>query len=131
MKITPSSLHPPKALTFSTSPQEVSIPELIRNGQPYHQEVISIRGQITQPELHLDTTELYLDFVFRLKQGSHSLVVYGRHDRTLGPPSIQLGSSVIVIGTFFKEQDRNGTLLINVLEATEVKPYPSSIPHST
>ncbi len=131
LKIAPFSPNPPKAFTFSTSAQEVSIPELIQNGHQHHQHIISIRGEISQPELHLDTTELYLDFVFRLKQGTDSLVVYGRHDRTLGPPAIQMGSTVIVVGTFFKEQDRNGTLLLNVLEAIEVKPYPSSIPQST
>ena len=86
---------------------------------------------ITQPELHLDETELFLDFVFRLVQGQDSLIVYGRHDRTLGPPTIQLHESVEVIGMFFRENNRNGARLFNVLEATSVLPYPSPIPEST
>jgi len=90
-----------------------------------------IRGLITQPELHLDETELYLDFVFRLEQETQSIIVYGRHDRTLGPPAIRMNQSVEIIGTFFKEQKRNGATIINVLEAISINPYPSSIPKST
>jgi hypothetical protein len=123
--------YPSKAVTFSTSPQHVSIPDLLRKNQDYHQQLVSIRGLITQPELHLDETELYLDFVFRLLQGTHSIIVYGRHDRTLGPPAISMNQSVEVVGTFFKEQNRKGSTIFNVLEAISVTPYPSSIPEST
>ena len=103
--------------TFNTAPQQVSITDLLSNSQAYHQQLVSVRGLIIQPELHLDETELYLDFVFRLSQGTHSLVVYGRHDRTKGAPPIIINRSVEVIGTFWKEQNRKGLSIFNALEA--------------
>jgi hypothetical protein len=42
-----------------------------------------------------------------------------------------MNQSVEVVGTFFKEQDRKGSTIFNVLEAISVTPYPSSIPKST
>lgn len=117
--------------TFNTPPQQVSITDLLTNGQDYHQLLVSVRGLIIQPELHLDETEMYFDFVFRLSQGTHSIIVYGRHDRTLGPPAIRMNQSVEVIGTFFKEQERNEAMIHNVLESISVVPYPSFIPEST
>ena len=114
-----------------TPSQHVSIADLLDNSQDYHQQVVSVRGRITQPELHLDDTTLYLDFVFRLSQGTHTIVVYGRHDRTQGAPPIVMNHSVEVIGTFWKEQDRNGAAISNILEAISVTPYPSPIPEST
>lgn len=118
-------------VTFSTSPQPVSIPDLLAHSQGYHQQLVSIQGLITQPELHLDETELYLDFVFRLEHGTDSIIVYGRHDRTLGPPAIRMHQSVNVVGTFFKEKERSGSTIFNVLKAISVTPYPSSNPEST
>ena len=118
-------------VTFSTSPQPVSIPDLLGHSQDYHQQLVSIRGLITQPELHLDITELYFNFVFRLEQGTDSIIVYGRHDRTLGSPVIRMHQSVEVVGTFFREQERSGSTIFNVLKAISVRPYPSSIPEST
>ena len=126
-----SFLRPTAVSRFNTPPQQVSIPDLLRNGQDYHQQLVSVRGLITQPELHLDETELYLDFVFRLSQGNHFIVVYGRHDRTRSAPSIIINHSVEVIGTFWQEQDRKGSLLFNVLEAFSVTPHPSAIPGNT
>ncbi|MDX2348335.1 MAG: hypothetical protein QNK38_05755 [Nitrospirota bacterium] len=127
-----SSNHPTLRLeTFNTPPQAVSITDLLTNSQAYHQQLVSVRGRIIQPELHLDETELYLDFVFRLSQGTHSLVVYGRYDRTQGAPPIIMDHSVEVIGTFWKERDRKGLTIFNALEAFSVTPYPSSIPEST
>jgi hypothetical protein len=117
--------------TSNTAPQQVSIADLLTNSQAYHQQFVSVRGIIIQPELHLDETELYLDFVFRLSQGTHSLVVYGRHDRTKGAPPIIINHSVEVIGTFWKEQNRKGMAIFNALEAFSVTPYPSSVPGST
>ncbi len=127
----PSKHQTLRPVTFSTPPQQVSIPDLLRNSQDYHQQLVSVRGLITQPELHLDETELYLDFVFRLSQGNHFIVVYGRHDRTRSAPSIINNHSVEVIGTFWQEQDRKGSLLFNVLEAFSVTPHPSAIPGNT
>jgi hypothetical protein len=117
--------------TFSTPPQQVSIADLLGENQAFHQQLVSVRGLITPPELHLDESELYLDFVFRLSQGTHSIIVYGRHDRTQGAPAISMNQTVEVIGTFWKEQKRNGSLIVNALEAISVTPYPSSIPGST
>ena len=117
--------------TFSTRAQQVSITDLLNNSQDYHQQRVSVRGEITQPELHLDETELYLDFVFRLTQGTQSIVVFGRHNRTLGAPPIVIDHSVEVTGIFWKEQERDGITVSNLLEALSVAPYPSSIPGST
>ncbi len=120
-----------KRETFSTPAQQVSIPELLTQNGDYHKQLISVRGHITQPELHLDETELYVDFVLRLAQENHSIVVYGRHDRTLSAPPIIIHRSVEVTGIFWKEQERAGTIVFNVLEATTVVPYPPSVPGST
>lgn len=125
------SYHQMTSVIFSTPPQQVSIADLLGKSQTFHQQLVSIRGLVTQPELHLDESELYLDFVFRLSQGTHSIIVYGRHDRTRGAPAISMNQTVEVIGTFWKEQNRNGSLIINALEAISVTPYPSSIPGST
>ncbi len=118
-------------IIFSTPAQKVAISDLLKNGQDYHQHLVSVRGKITQPELHLDETELFLDFVFRLEQGAQSIIVYGRHDRTQGQTPIRMNQSVQVIGTFFKEQKRDEERIFNVLEATVVSPYPSPIPEKT
>ncbi len=117
--------------TFRAPSQQVSIPDLLAQSGDYHKQLVSVRGQITQPELHLDDTELYVDFVFRLAQETHSIIVYGRHNRTLGAPPIIVHRSVEVTGIFWKEQDRAGTTVFNVLEVTSIAPYPSSIPGST
>ena len=121
----------PKPVTFSTFPQPVSIPDILEHSRDYHQKLVSIRGLIAQPELHLDETELYFNFVFRLEQGTDSITVYGRHDRTLGPPAIRMDQFVEVVGTFFKEEERSGSTIFNVLKATSVTPYPSLVPEST
>ena len=120
-----------ETVTFSTLPQPVSILDLLGHSQNYDQQLVSIRGLITQPELHLDETELYFNFVFRLEQGTDSIIVYGRHDRTLGPPAIRMHQFVEVVGTFFKKEERSGSTIFNVLKAISVTPYPSSIPEST
>ncbi len=121
----------PKHPSFHRQPQEVSIRDLLKHGQTYHQQVIKVRGVITQPELHLDDTQLYLDFVFRLSQGADSIIVYGRHDRTQSAPSIVTNHSAQVVGTFWIEQHRNGLIISNILEAYSVTPYPPSIPDRT
>ena len=127
----PFLLSLPTIPMFDSPPQEIPLADLLTHSHEYHQQLVSIRGIITQPELHLDDTELYIDFVFRLSQDTHSLIVYGRHNRTLGAPVIQMNQSVEVIGTFFEEQERAGSVLHHVLEAISVMPYPSSVPEST
>jgi hypothetical protein len=116
---------------FSTPPQEISIDDLLQHSQDYHQHMVSVRGLVTQPELHMDESELFLDFVFRLSHGQHSLVVYGRHDRTLGAPVISMNRVVQVVGIFWKDRTRKGETIFNALEAVSVTPYPSTVPKHT
>jgi hypothetical protein len=120
----------PHLSTFNTPPEHVSIANLLTNGADYHQRLVAVRGLVTQPELHLDSLELFVNFVFRLADGDQSVVVFGRHDRTQGAPSISLGLSVEVIGVFWKERDLHGSHVTNTIEALAVTPYPSLIPES-
>lgn len=130
--VTPSLLWPLTpplpASTFTTSPEQVSIAMLLSHPTFYHQRLVAVRGVVTQPELHLDESELAVRFVFRLAEGEHSLVTFGRHDRTQGSPSISLDLSVEVIGVFWKERELNGSHVINSIEAHTVAPYPSLVP---
>ena len=114
--------------TFTTSHEHVSIARLLSHGADYHQQLVAVRGVITQPELHLDDSELFVNFVFRLADGEQSLVVFGRHDRTQGPPSISLDLSVEVVGVFWKDRELNASHVINTIEALTVSPYPSLVP---
>lgn len=99
-------------------------------GQPasYHQQLVAVRGVITQPEMHLDDSELIIHFVFRLAEGEQSIVVFGQHDRTQGSPSISMNLSVEVVGVFWKERELNASHVFNTIEAFTVSPYPSLIP---
>jgi hypothetical protein len=120
----------PRPSTFTTPPEDVSIANLLTHGADYHQRLVAVRGLVTQPELHLDSSELYFNFVFRLADEDQSVVVFGRHDRTQGAPSISLNLSVEVIGIFWKERDLHGSHVNNTIEALAVSPYPSLIPES-
>src|SRR5680860_463243 len=114
--------------TCTTSPQQVSIAMLLSHPASYHQRLVAVRGVVTQPELHLDDSELALRFVFRLAEGEQSIVIFGQHDRTQGSPSVSLDFSVEVIGVFWKERELNGSHVINTIEAHTVSPYPSLVP---
>lgn len=114
--------------TFTTSPEHVSITELLSHGTAYHQRLVVVRGVVTQPELHLDDSELFVNFVFRLADGDQSLVVFGRHNRTQGAPSISLDLSVEVVGVFWKDRKLNASHVSNTIEALTVSPYPSLVP---
>lgn len=116
--------------TFTTPPEPVSIASLLNHAADYHQRLVAVRGHVTQPELHLDESELFINFVFRLADGDQSVVVFGRHDRTQGAPSISLDLSVEVIGVFWKERDLNSSQVTNTIEALSVAPYPSLIPEN-
>ncbi len=116
---------------ISTPPEQVAIADLLRYSQDYHQHVVSVQGVVTQPELHLDESELFLDFVFLLSHGKQTLVVYGRHDRTRGAPVISMHRSVEVVGIFRKEHIRKGETISNTLEAVSVAPYPPTVPNHT
>lgn len=114
--------------TFTTSPENVSIAMLLSHPTSYHQRLVAVRGVVTQPELHLDESELVTHFVFRLAEGEQSIIIFGQHDRTQGSPSISLDLSVEVIGVFWKERELNTALVINTIEALTVSPYPSLVP---
>ena len=120
----------PRPYTFTTPPEPVSIDSLLRHGAHYHQRLVAIRGHVTQPELHLDESELFVNFVFRLADGDQSVVVFGRHDRTQGALSISLDLSVEVIGVFWKERELNSSHITNTIEALSVSPYPTLIPEN-
>ncbi|MDR4492927.1 MAG: hypothetical protein AB7P17_01865 [Nitrospirales bacterium] len=114
-----------------SSPIPISISTLLEDPQRFHQQLITIRGVIKQPELHLDETQLKEHFVFRLTEGTQFLTVFGTHDRTQGPPFISMGQQVEVIGMFYKERILNSYPLSNLLEAHTVKPYPAIEPDRT
>ncbi len=122
--------HWPLSSTFTTPPEPVSIVSLLNHAADYHQRLVAVRGHVTQPELHLDESELFINFVFRLADGDQSVVVFGRHDRTQGAPSISLNLSVEVIGVFWKERDLHSSQVTNTIEALSVSPYPSLIPEN-
>jgi hypothetical protein len=124
------STHHPCLSTIDTPPEHVSIVSLLSNGADYHQRLVVVRGLITQPELHLDVSELFINFVFRLADEDQSVVVFGRHDRTQGAPSISLDLPVEVIGVFWKERDLNNSHITNTIEALSVVPYPSLTPEN-
>lgn len=113
------------------SPIPTSIATLLNEPGTFHQQLISIRGIIKQPELHLDETQLKEHFVFRLTEGTQFLTVFGTHDRTQGAPSISMDQQVEVVGIFYKERTLNSYPLSNLLEALTVKPYPAIEPDRT
>jgi len=120
----------PHPSTFTIPPEQVSIARLLSNGAAYHQRLVAVRGLVTQPELHLDDSELFINFVFRLAEGDQSVVVFGRHDRTQGAPSITMDLSVEVIGVFWKERELHESHIFNTIEALAVAPYPPLIPEN-
>ena len=109
----------------------ISIETLLDSPELFHKKTVTVRGRIAQPEMHLDSTELFFDFVFILKEGTRSLVVYGRHDRTQGDSPIAMGNTVEVTGIFWKDRIAHEYHFENNLQAITVKPYPSLIPDRT
>jgi hypothetical protein len=101
---------------------------LLEQRDTFHKKVIRLQGIISQPELHVDSTSLFIDFVFVLRDGPQSLIVFGKHDRTQGDIQIQMGRKVEVIGVFWKERLAQGIRLENNVEATSVKFSPALIP---
>ncbi len=109
----------------------ISIATLLEFPKRYHQKIITVRGTIAQPEMHLDDTQLFFHFVFLLTEGEQSLVVFGRHDRTQGGSAIAMGNTVQVSGLFWKDRQAHDYHFENNLEAITVSPYPSLTPHRT
>ena len=113
----------------STEPVTIAI--LLAHPDRYHKKRVSVRGKITQPELHLDETGLVLNFVFVLKNGEDSLVVFGKHDQTRGGVPIVNGQTVEVSGLFWKDRVAHDYHFSNNLEAFQVTIYPPLTPEAT
>ena len=109
----------------------VSIAQLLSSPSRYHRETVKVRGIVTQPELHIDETGLFIRFVFVLKDSQHTLVVFGHHDRTRGNLQIETAEKVEVIGVFWKERTANNHNFQNNLEAITVSKYPPLHPEAT
>ena len=110
------------------SPRLISLSSLIDQADKYHRQLVKVHGVIKQPELHLDDTQLRLNFVFRLTRGTSSITVFGIFDRTQGPPPIALDNPVEVVGTFFKERELHDATVFYTLEAISVTLYPPMEP---
>ena len=106
----------------------ISIETLLSNPSRYHKKTIRVRGTITQPELHIDDTGLFLNFVFVLRDAKDSLVVFGRHDRTQGHVPITTDGHVEVTGIFWKDRVAHDYHFQNNLEALKVTTFPSLNP---
>ena len=94
-------------------------------------EVVTVRGRVTRPELHVDETTLFINFVFELKDGDDMLVVFGQHDRTQGDIQIETDRTVEVVGIFWKERFAHNHRLKNNLEALCVTFFPPLTPDRT
>ena len=129
------SLKMPQSYHRNFSSQDlqapISIETLLRSPERFHKQTVTVRGIVTQPEMHIDRTELFFDFVFVLKEGEQSLVVFGRHDRTQGSSPIAMGQTVEVTGIFWKDRIAQDYHFTNNLEAITVSPYPSMVPDRT
>jgi hypothetical protein len=108
----------------------VSIAQLLSEPGQYHKEIVKVRGTVTQPELHVDESGLFIRFVFVLKDEENTLVVFGHHDRTLGNIQIETNEKVEVIGIFWKERIANDYHFRNNIEAITVTKYPPFHPHA-
>ena len=108
----------------------VSITELLSNPSQYHKKIVKVRGTVTQPELHVDESGLFIRFVFVLKGSEHTLIVFGHHDRTQGNIQIETNEQVEVTGIFWKERIANDHQFQNNLEAITVTRYPPLLPHA-
>ena len=106
----------------------VSVTELLSDPNQYHKKIVKVRGRVTQPELHVDESGLFIRFVFVLKDEEHTLIVFGHHDRTQGNIQIETNERVEVIGIFWKERIANDHQFQNNLEAITVTRYPPLLP---
>ncbi len=109
----------------------VPLAQLFDHPEQFHEETVRVRGTVSRLELHVDETQLFIDFVFELQKGGKTLVVYGRHDRTRGDIQLTTGRDVEVLGVFWHERYANGYRLKNNLEALTVMFYPPLTPDRT
>lgn len=112
----------------------LTLAELLAHPDQYHTKAVTVRGVVTQPELHLDEEKRFIDFVFVLKdpkdRNGGSITVFGRHDRTQGDVQIESGRLVEVEGIFYEHRAGDeGLLLRNVLQAGKITRDPDLRPH--
>ncbi|MCA9472339.1 MAG: hypothetical protein MRJ96_14130 [Nitrospirales bacterium] len=113
---------------ISSYPELVTVQSLLSNPEHFHKKHVTVRGVVRQPEMHLDETGLFFDFVFVLQEGNQQLVVFGRHDRTQGSSPIVMGERVQVSGVFWKDRVAKEYHFENNLEALAVTLYPPLTP---
>jgi len=102
----------------------ISLAQLLKHPNDYHQKIIRLRGTVTRLELHLDDTQHFIDFVFFLEDDQQRVLVFGRHDRTQGDIQLTSDRMVEVQGLFWKERFANGHRFENHVEAQQVRFYP-------
>lgn len=112
----------------TAGPPLTSVLELLTHPGAHDHETVRLRGNVTQPELHLDETTLYIDFVFLLRDGASHVTVFGRHDRTVGDIQIETGRTVEVVGIYWQEKTLHNSVLKNVVEAISVNFFPGLNP---
>jgi len=120
-----------RVVPVGESAEPVSLATLLAQPTRYHKKVVVVRGLVTQPELHLDETHLFINFVFVLKDGPDHLIVFGKHDRTLGNIQIETDAQVEVIGIFWKDRIAHNFHFHNNIEAFRVTAYPPLTPDTT
>ena len=106
----------------------ITIRELLQTPGRYHQKQIRVQGTVTRLELHLDDSKHFINFVFYLKKGPDRVLVFGRHDRTLGDIQMTTGRTVEVEGVFWQEREADGHRLLNNIEAGRVTFHPPLTP---
>jgi len=121
---------PYRSVSLDHPAELVSIAQLLSDPSQYHREIVKVRGTVTQPELHVDESGLFIRFVFVLKDAENTLVVFGHHDRTQGNIQIETNENVEVIGIFWKDRIANDHHFRNNLEAITVTKYPPVHPNS-
>lgn len=118
-------------VSYAYSKEIVSLQELLAAPGQFHLKTVVVRGIVTRPELHVDESRLFINYVFELREGASRLVVFGRHDRTQGDIQIVTGRMVEVTGIFWHERQAHGYRLRNNLEALTVTFYPPLTPDRT
>jgi hypothetical protein len=121
---------PYRSVSLDNPAESVSIAQLLSDPSQYHRKIIKVRGTVTQPELHVDESGLFIRFVFVLKEAENTLIVFGHHDRTQGNIQIEMNETVEVVGIFWKERTANDHQFRNNLEAITVTNYPQLHPHA-
>ena len=122
--------RPNGRISLEESGDLVSITQLLSDPTRYHRQIIKVRGTVTQPELHVDESGLFIRFVFVLKDAENTLIVFGHHDRTQGNIEIETNEMVEVMGIFWKDRTANDHHFRNNLEAITVTRYPPLHPRA-